>query len=178
MNYNPSTIARIADIHNGILVETTKELAYTSWGTAQAYIFRHYNRIIIHAMWLEVGITTLGSAGASTLKFNWRSTTPSITVQDISAASADNAGMVQGRRVTIAGTSITTGLSVNGSAGISVIGSAAQMMVGVAPNGSTITTSIGEIGCLYGTTALNAGTGSFGILYTPVDDGAYVVALL
>ena len=178
MNYSPSTIARIGDIHNGILVETTKELAYTSWGTAQAYIFRHYNRIIIHAMWLEVGITTLGSAGASTLKFNWRSTTPAIGVQDISAASADTAAMVQGRRVTIAGTSITTGLSVNGSAGISVIGSAAQMMVGVAPNGSTITTSVGEIGCLFGTTALNAGTGSFGILYTPVDDGAYVVALL
>ena len=126
----------------------------------------------------EGGFRSLGSDGSLTLKFNWRSTTPSISVQDISAASADTAGMVQGRRVSIAGTSITTGLSVNGSAGISVIGSAACMMVGVAPNGSTVTQSVGEIGCLYGTTALNAGTGAFGILYPPVDPGAYVVALL
>ena len=175
-NYSPSTIARIADLRNGMLVQTASELAYTAWGTAQAYLFTVYNRIIIEALWLEVGVTTLGAAGASTLKFNWKASVPVITVQDISAASADTAAMVTGRRVSLAGTSITTGLSVNGSAGISVTGSAARIVVGLAPQAGV--TSVSQIGCLYGTTALNAGTGQFTLLYTPIDPGAYVEALL
>jgi len=181
MNYNPSTRNRIGDIKHGLMVETAKELAYTAFGTAQAYPFRVYNRIFIHALWFEVGATTLANAASTTeFQFNFVSDTPVITVQPLSAASADCDGFVRGRRISLPGATVGTATNVDGTAAISIAsptGASCNVVVGVAPS-AAVDPSIGRIGFLYLTTALNAGTGQFTLLYTPIDPGAYAVALL
>lgn len=182
MNYNPSTLARIADIKNGIIVQTDKELSYTAFGgSAQAYPFRVYNRVIIHSLFFEVGASQLANASSTTeFQFNFVSDTPSISVQPLSATSANCDGFVRGRRISLPGVTVGTTTLTDGTAGISPISSVASscnMVVGVAPS-ATVDPSIGRIGFLYLTTALNAGTGQFTLHYTPVDPGAYVIALL
>jgi len=177
-NYSPSTISRIGDIKHGLMVETAKELAYTAFGTAQAYPFRVYNRVIIHALWFEVGATTLANAAGTTeFQFNFISDTPSIAVQPLSATSGDCDGFVRGRRIILPGVTVGTTTLTDGTAGISPITSSVGMVVGVAPS-AAVDPSIGRIGFLYLTTALNAGTGQFTLLYTPIDPGAYAIALL
>jgi hypothetical protein len=163
-----------------MIVQTAKELAYTAFGTAQAYPFRVYDRIIIHALWFEVGATTLANASSTTeFQFNFVSDTPSISVQPLSATSADCDGFVRGRRISLPGVTVGTTTLTDGTAGISPassVASSCNMVVGVAP--SATVQSIGRIGFLYLTTALSAGTGQFTLFYTPVDPGAYAIALL
>ena len=182
MNYNPSTIARIGDIKTGIRVDTSKEISYATFGgTAEAYPFEVYNRIIIHSLWFEVGATTLTNAASTTeFQFKFISDTPSIGTQVISATSTDCDGFVRGRRISLPGVTIATATNVDGSAGISIAapgGASCNMVVGVQPS-AAVDPSIGRIGFIYLTTALNAGTGSFTLFYTPVDPGAYAAALL
>lgn len=174
-NYSPSTQARIGDIKNGLLVQTAKEVSYTSWGSiANHEIFNVYNRIKIHEMWLEVGATTLVGAGALVL-FNYTSTSPVIAVQPFSAVCTTIHGFVQGRRVSLVGNGLTA-LSVVGTAAISV-GAITPMIIGVAPT-ATVDPTYGTIGILPSVAAITAGTAQFSILYTPIDPGAYVTAIL
>lgn len=173
-NYSPSTQARIGDIKNGLLVQTSKEVSYATWGVVQTEIFNVYNRIKIHEMWLEVGATTLVGATALIL-FNYTSTSPGIAVQPISAVCTTIHGFVQGRRVSLVGNGLTA-LSVVGTAGISV-GAITPMVIGVAPT-ATVDPTYGTLGALTSIAVLTAGTAQFSILYTPVDPGAYVTAIL
>ena len=172
-SYNPSTIERIGDIKNGILVETT-DMAYTLWGTAQAELFTVYNRIIVHGLWIEVTATSLVGAG-TLMNFTWTNTVPAVGLQNITGASADIDSMDRGERITYAGTSLATA-AVLSTEGVSLYSMAVNFMVGIAP--SATTTSYGTIGCLPTIAVLTAGTGKAGILYTPIDKGAHVVALL
>lgn len=177
MNYSPSTIGRIGDIKNGLLVETSAELAYTSWGVGvQAYLFTVYNRIMIHALWLEVGATSLVGAGALLL-FNWKSSIPVIAVQPMSTVCSTIHGFVRGRRVTMEGVSIATAVNVDGTAGISFAPAGNGTIVGVEPSAAVVQ-SVSQIGVLTSVANLTAGTGRFSVLYTPIDAGAYVEALL
>ena len=173
MNYSPSTIARIGDIKNGLLVQTT-DMAYTLWGTAQAELFRVYNRIIMHALWIEVTATSLIGAG-TLMNFTWTSTVPSVALQDISGASADIDSMDRGERIVWPGITLATA-AVLSTEGVSLCPTAIPFIIGIAP--SATLTSIGTIGCLPTVAVLTAGTGKAGILYTPIDPGAYVAALL
>ncbi len=173
MNYSPSTIARIGDINNGLLVQSAKEVSYATWGVSQTEMFTVYNRIRILGLWIEVGATTLVGAGALII-FNWTSSVPVIAVQPISAASTTIHGFVRGRRISLVGNGLTA-LSVVGTAGISV-DMITSMIVGVAPS-AAVDPSISTIGCLTSVAVLTAGTAQFSILYTPIDPGAYVVAL-
>ncbi len=176
MNYSPSTIGRIGDIKNGLLVETSGELAYTAWGVGvQAYPFQVNNRILIHGLWLEVGATSLVGAGALML-FNFISTTPSVAVQPLCAVCTTIHSFSRGRRVTLDGTSLATAANVDGTAGIS-FGPQTSMIVGIGPS-ATVDPSIGKIGVLTSIAVLTAGTGKFCVLYTPIDSGASVEALL
>ena len=173
-NYSPSTQGRIGDIKNGLLVQTAKEVTYAGWGVAQTEIFNVYNRIKIHEMWLEVGATALVGAGALIL-FNYTSTSPVIAVQPISAVCTTIHGFVQGRRVSLVGNGLTA-LSVVGTAAISV-GAITPMVIGVAPT-ATVDPTYGTLGALTSIAVLTAGTAQFSILYTPVDPGAYVTAIV
>jgi len=175
MNYSPSTIARIGDINRGLLVETT-ETSYLNWGvTVQASLFTVYDRIMILGLWGEVGATTLAGAGAL---FGWTfaSTVPVVAAAALSAVSTSIDGFVTGRRISLAGTSVATAASVNGTAGISV-GPVTFMVVGHMRTAAGVQ-RVGQIGCLTTTAVLTAGTAKFSLLYVPIDDGAYVEALL
>ena len=172
-NYSPSTIARIGDIKNGLLVETT-DMAYTLWGTAQAELFTVYNRIILHAMWIEITATSLVGAG-TLMNFTWTNTVPVVVLQDISAASADIDSMDRGERICWPGVTLATA-TVLSTEGVSLMPTAIPFIIGIAP--SATVTSYGTIGCLPTVAVLTAGTGKAGLLYTPIDPGAYVEALL
>ena len=172
-NYNPSTRNRIADIHDGLLVETT-DMAFGLWGAAQAELFTVYNRILVHAMWIEVTETSLVGAG-TLINFTYTSTTPTVALQDICAASLTIHAMVQGERVIFPGVSLATA-GILSTEGITFFPTDMNFMVGIAP--TTTDTSVGTIGVLPTIGTLTAGTGKAGIYYTPIDDGAYVQALL
>ena len=172
-SYGQSTIERLGDIKNGMLVETS-DLDYTLWGVTQAYLFTVYNRIRIHGLWLEVTATSLVGAGALML-FNWKSSVPVIAVQPMAAVCTTIHGFVRGRRVSLAGGNVSTALSVVGTAGIS-IDNVSPVIVGVAP--SATVGSVSQIGVLTSIAVLTAGTGKFSLLYSPIDSGAYVEALL
>ena len=172
-NYNPSTRNRIADIKDGLLVETT-DMSYASFGVAQAELFTVYNRIIVHAMWLEVTATSLVGAGAL-INYTWTSTTPTVALQDISAASATIHAMDRGERVIFPGVSLATA-AILSTEGVTLFPTDMNFMIGIAP--STTVTSVGTIGVLPTIAVLTAGTAKAGIYYTPLDDGAYVEALL
>ena len=172
-NYNPSTRNRIADIKDGLLVETT-DMAFGVFGAAQAELFTVYNRIKIHAMWLEVTATSLVGAGAL-MNFTWTSTTPTVALQDISAASLTVHGMDRGERVIFPGVSLATA-AILSTEGVTFFPTDMDFMVGIAP--SATVTSVGTIGLLPTIAVLTVGTAKAGIYYTPVDDGAYVEALL
>lgn len=172
-NYSPSTIARIGDIKNGLLVQTT-DMSYTLWGTAQAELFTVYNRIILWALWIEVTATSLVGVG-TLMNFTWTSTEPAVGLQDISAASLDITSMDRGERIVWQGTTLATA-AVLSTEGVSLYPTAIPFIVGIAP--SATVTSYGTIGCLPTVAVLTAGTGKAGLLYTPIDPGAYVEALL
>ena len=176
-NYTPSTMDVIGDLKNGMLVETTKEISYLSWGVGvQAYIFTVYNRIAVFGLWLEVGATSLVGAGALML-FNWKATVPVIAVQPISAVSTTIHAFIRGRRVSLAGTNVSTALSVVGTEGISIGMATPGMILGVAPS-AAVPQSVSQIGVLSSVAVLTAGTGQFSLLYAPIDTGAYAEALL
>ena len=171
--YNPSTQERIGDIKNGLLVQSAKEVSYATWGVVQTEMFTVYNRIRILGLWIEVGATTLDGAGTLIL-FNWTSSVPVIAVQPISAVCTTIHGFVRGRRISLVGNGLSA-LSVVGTAGISVDAITA-MIVGVAPS-ATVDPSVSTIGCLTSVATLTAGTAQFSLLYTPIDPGAYAVAV-
>lgn len=168
-----NVLERIGDIKNGILVETT-DMAYTLWGTAQAELFTVYNRIILHAMWIEITATSLVGAG-TLMNFTWTSTVPVVALQDISGASADIDSMDRGERIVWPGVTLATA-TVLSTEGVSLCPTAIPFIIGIAP--SATVTSYGTIGCLPTVAVLTAGTGKAGMLYTPLDPGAYVEALL
>jgi len=175
MNYSPSTIARIGDIKNGLLVQTSREVSYLSWGVGvQASLFTVHNRIAIHALWAEVGVTALVGATALML-FNFASSVPVVAAVAMNAACTTIHGFVRGRRISLAGVSAATTVNVDGAAGIS-FGYSAPVVVGIEP--SATVASVGQIGCLTSVAVLTAGTARFSVIYTPIDDGAYVEALL
>ena len=173
MNYSPSTIARIGDIKNGLLVETT-DMSSTLWGTAQAELFTVYNRIILHALWIEITATSLVGAG-TLMNFTWTSTVPTVVLQNISGVSADIDSMDRGERIVWPGVTLATA-TVLSTEGVSLCPTSIPFIIGIAP--SATLTSYGTIGCLPTVATLSAGTGKAGLLYTPIDPGAYVEALL
>ena len=174
MNYSPSTISRIGDIKDGLLVETGV-LAFCTWGAAvQAELFTVYNRIRLHGLWCEV-VTTLTGDGCL-LQFNWTSTVPVVGVQPICAVSTNIHAFVRGRRISWPGVTTATAAAVTGSAGISYAPTAIPFMLGVGPTAAGVN-SVSQIGCLSTTVNLTVGTAKFGMVYTPVDPGAAVEAL-
>jgi len=167
---------RIGDIRNGLLVETAHNIAYTAWGVGvQASIFTVYNRIIVHALWCEVGETDLVGVGCLML-FNFASTVPAVGAQPLSAVCTDIDTFTRGRRISLTGTTIGTAANVDGSPGISV-GPATSAILGHGPTTLGVM-SVGQLGCLTSIAVLTAGTAQFGVLFTPFDPDANVVALM
>ena len=174
-SYSPSTIEVIGDIQNGLFVETA-ELGFAVWGTkAQIYPFKVVNRIKILGLWAEVGTTIVG---AVQVVFNYIQNTPSVAVAAISTVCASMATMAYGARVSFAGTTVGQALAITAAPGISYHNlGGITMILGMAPTVAGVT-SLGKIGFLSSVADATAGTLRFGLLYSPIDAGAYAEALL
>lgn len=167
-NYNPSTIARIGDLVNGIRVDTGSMAAETYMVQTQQEIFNVYGRIHIHYLFGEV--TEALSAQATTILYNWTSTTPAVAVQPLSAASGSTTGLAVGERMTWQGGAVATAVTLTATPTITDVLPASGQIVGVKDG-------VGTIGILTGTASHTDGTVTFSIFYTPMSDGAYVTAV-
>jgi hypothetical protein len=170
MNYNPSTIARIGDLTNGIRVDTSNLAAATCLltGDNQTELFNVYGRVRIHSLFGEV--TTVLDAQATVVYYNFTSTDPVIAVQPISAVSGSLSALAVGERIFWVGGAVATNVVLTATPGISDINPAPQV---VGTDGGT-----GTIGILTATASMTSGNVKFSIFYTPMSDGAYVTAVL
>ena len=171
-NYNPSTIARIGDLVNGIRVDTSAIAAATYFltGDTNTALFNVYGRVKIHELFGEVK-TAAFSADACVLYYNFTSTSPAIAVAPISAASASLASLAIGERIAWIGGAVATATVITATPGITDVARIPQI-VGVE-------SGVGTIGMLTATASITGNaTVKFSIFYTPMSDGAYVTARL
>jgi hypothetical protein len=174
-NYSASTIGVVGDLNNGLFVETA-DISYTVWGTkAQTYPFKVVNRIKVLGLWAEVGTTI---AGACQAVFNYIQNTPSVAVAAISTVCTSMDTFAYGRRISFDGITVGQAVAVTAAPGISyfALGNI-TMILGMAPTVLGVD-SLGKIGFLSSVADATAGTLRFGLLYAPIDAGAYVEALL
>lgn len=172
MNYNPSTIARIGDIVNGIRVDTSALLAatYLLTGPTQTEIFNVYGRVKIHELFGEVA-TAAFSNDACVLKYRFTSTSPVIAVADLTAVTASLAQLAVGERISWIGGAVATAAVITATPGITDVARTPQI-VGV-------NAGVGTIGINTATASITGlATVTFSIFYTPMSDGAYVTAAL
>jgi len=172
-NYSASTRARVADIKNGMFVETGLSI-FSVWGEkVQTNLFTVHNRVIVHALFAEVTETI---AGAVQTVFNYTQVTPAIGVQALSTVHATIHAYVPGSRVTYIGGSVAAAAITSAAGAVSYIPSTVPTILGVTPLAGVEST--GTIGFLSSVTDATDGTLKWGCLYTPIDPGAYVEALL
>jgi hypothetical protein len=167
-NYNPSTIDRIGDITRGIHVKTGT-IANTVALPSGAYnIFTVYGRVRI--IGLDIEAVTAFSNDATLVKWRFTSTTPSVSVSDISAASLTIAQIPIGARVMWRGTAVATAPDV----------SATQASIAVVTDYMDVghTAGVGIITATSSIAAQTSGTCRFNIYYLPISEGAYVEALV
>lgn len=173
MNYNPSTIARIGDIKNGIFVQSSESI-FSVWGEkVQRYYFEVHNRVVIHALFAEVTETI---AGAVQTVYNYIQDTPSIALQALSTVHASINAYVPGSRVTYIGGSVAAAAITSANGAVSYLPSTIPTILGVTPLAGV--ESVGRIGFLSSVADATDGTLKFGVLYTPLDAGAYIKALI
>ncbi len=162
-NYNPSTIARIADINYGLRVDTAV-LAATGWGGIAVWpLFTVVNgRVLVNQIVGE--ITTVLPTLATLVKYYF---TPTGGAQvDLSAISLTVSDLAVGIRILAAGT-------IGGATTFSGIGASMAQptpyIVGQVGVG-------GALGIESTTIALTSGAAKFSVWYVPLDDGAYIEA--
>lgn len=172
-NYNPSTIARIGDLVNGIRVDTSVLANLTYLHQDQWEIFNVVGRIKIHNLFGEV--TVVCSNNATQVLFNYTSATPVIAVQPLCAKCASIAQLAVGERISWLGGAVATAAVITATPGISDINVTPQIVGGVATDGSNF---VGTIGILSSDADQASGSCRFTIFYTPMSDGAYVSAAL
>lgn len=166
MNYNPSTQERIGDLERGMLVETGIMANTTYMVQTQQEIFNVYGAVLVIALFGEV--TTIFGDNATTIKFNFTSTTPAVAAANLSAASGALNLLAQGARITCVGDAVTTATAITASAGVSYW-----------PTGSLVVGTVGGTGTIGILTAVanqTSGACKFAICYVPLSEGAYVTA--
>ncbi len=176
MNYSPSTIARVGDIHNGIHVQTASMAAatYLKSGPTQTEVFTVIGRIFIHKLFIEV--LTVLDAQATVLKYTYTATTPTIVVTDLCAVCTSISALAVGRRIMWPGGAVATAATLTASAGVTDVVSTVPAIIGGVS--STPANYIGTIGINTATATMTSGAVQAHIFYTPASDGAYVSALL
>jgi hypothetical protein len=171
MNYNPSTIARIADIHSGIRVETSSLAGATyllGAANTQTELFTVKGRIKVINLYLEV-LTALSNHACQVL-FNCTFTTPVIAANAMCGKCATIASAAQGQRIWWVGGAVATAAVLTDGAGLSDINVAPHVVGGK--------DFVGSIGILASDASIASGTFMGAIHYVPMSDGAYVESLL
>jgi hypothetical protein len=168
MNFNPSTIEAVGYLMNGVRVDTSSILAASYFLQNQVEIFTVYGRIKVHNLFGEV--TTIISNTATTLLYNFTSTSPVISVQPMSAASGTMAQLAVGERINWVGGAVATAVVLTATPGISDINVTPHIIGTI---GGTAT-----IGILTAGANATSGAVTFSVFYTPMSDGAYVAKVL
>ena len=169
-HYPASTRDRIGDLVTGMRIDTTVGAATTYCVQTQQEIFNVYGRIYIMELYGEV-ISAFG-ADATTMQFNYTSSTPVITVQDLCGLSTDVlTSAPRGDRIQHPGGAVATLATGSATPGVGDEHCADPQIIGL-KNG------IGTVGILTaGANATGTGTIQFSIHYIPMSDGAYVTAV-
>jgi hypothetical protein len=169
MNYNPSTIARIGDLENGIRVDTSVYNVLTYHHQDQWEFFNIYGRIKIKHLFVE--FITDNGGGATLLQFNYTFTTPAITVKPLTAVSASIAALVRGSRIVCLGGAVATAAGITvATGGCSDLATTPVILGGVG--------FVGTVGILTTTADAVSGTAQASLFYFPMSDGAYVTAVI
>ena len=167
--YAASTRDRIGDLVTGLRADTSVGNSATYLTSAQTEIFNIFGRIMIMEMYLEV-ITVMG-AQASTVQFNYTSSTPTITVQDLSATSTDDlTSAAVGDRLNYVGGAVNAVPTVSATPAIGDEHCADPIIVG-------LESGIGTIGIVTAGADSLSGTIQFFIHYVPMSDGANVTGV-
>lgn len=172
MNYNPSTIARIADINSGIRVDTGS-LAATTYldhsPSTNHELFTIKGTILLLNLFFEV--TTDLSADAAQIVWNATFSTPSATVQPLGTKCASVSGLTQGHRIVWGGGVLATAATITTQPCISDFAAVSPIIVGCKDG-------VGTIGSLCSDATCTSGAMFCSLFYVPWSDGAYVEALV
>jgi hypothetical protein len=173
MNYNPSTIARIADIKLGIRVDTGSLLATTYLDHSPGInheLFTIKGTIMLLNMFFEV--TTDLSAHAAQIVWNATFSAPAAyTVQPLGTKCASVASLKAGHRIVWGGGVLATAATITTQPCISDFASVTPAIVGSV-------TAVGTIGSLCTDATCTSGAMFCSLFYVPMSDGAYVEALV
>jgi len=174
-NLQYSTIEMLGYMDQGHHVKTSvlDNATYLLTGDNQTEIFNVYGRIMVKQLYMEA-VTEFG-AQATTMYYNFTSTTPAIAVQPMSAASAALTSLAQGARHVFVGGAVATACVITATAGISDVICVNPHIIGT-DDGTT--QGVGTIGILTAVASQLSGTCQFHIHYIPMSDGAYVTAVL
>jgi hypothetical protein len=167
-NYSPSTIARIADLLNGLMVSTGVLAAATYIAQAQKELFTVRGRIKIHDLFSEVSV--IFGAQAALVQYNFTSSSPVIAVQPLCAVSASVASLAVGERIAWIGGAVGTAAIITATPGITDIARGSQI---VGTDGG-----VGTIGILNTIASVTSGSFKTVIFWSAMSDGASVEALV
>jgi hypothetical protein len=174
MNYNPSTIARIADINQGIRVDTgslAATLILDHNPSLAVQLYNIYGRIILLNLFFEV-ITTALSADAAQVAWNATWSAPVVrTIQPIGTKCASVSALGVGHRIVWGGGVLATAATITTTPGISDFAAVAPIMLGME-------SGVGTIGSLCSDATCTAGYLRCSLYYVPSSNGAYVSAIL
>jgi hypothetical protein len=172
-NYNPSTIARIADIKGGIRVDTGSLAAttYLDHDPSTNYeLFTVHGSILLLNLFFEV--TTDLSAHAAQIVWNATFSLPAAyTVQPIGTKCASVSGLKAGHRIVWGGGIIATAATITTQPCLSDFAAVSPMIIG-AKDG------LGTIGSLCSDATCTSGAMFCSLFYIPIADGSYVDALV
>lgn len=173
MNYNPSTIARIADINQGIRVDTGALLGTTyivHTGTPQHELYTLKGRIWLLNLFFEV-ITADISTTAATLVWNATFSSTAYTVQPIGTKCTTISGLKVGHRIMWGGGILTTAATLTTKPYISDFAAVTPLLLGGED-------AVGTIGMLCEAATATTGSLRCSLYYVASSDGAYVEALV
>jgi hypothetical protein len=159
MNYNPSTIERIADINLGIRVDKAS-IAIAGISTKPLFNVEG-GRVLVRALIGEVTVAIQDQANAA----KFRATPDVGAVADMCGAGATQ-NMALGGLVSCPCTLANTAMNVTTTTGVGCV---------PGPQNGGVVVAAGQIG--FNTAADNTGEMKFSLWYVPLDAGAYVAAV-
>lgn len=168
MNYNPSTIARVSDIGQGIQVQTGVLTGTVHMIQNQVELFNVYGRIVLTQLFVEV-LTALSDT-ATTLQFNYTGTTPVLAVKPLTGASGALNTLPQGARIVWLGGAVAT------AAGITVATGLCSDLTNVKAAVLGCENGVMTIGILTAAANATGGTARAWLRYYQDSPGAYVTA--
>ena len=165
--YSRETMNHIADLHCGIRVDTGVVACATYLTKAAHTPFNLTGRVKINHLFIEA--ITVWGAQAGEINFNYQSLDPVIAAQELADSCASVTGLAQGLRVMFVGGVVATLNVITATAGISDVICEAPHIVGVRGGN-------GYIGYENTGDAMTSGTMQVTVCYTPMEDGAYLLA--